>query len=79
MNPIVKTVSAEKGHRLYLEFTNGERREFDVTPYLDKGIFKELENDAYFEQPRASMGTVEWPNGQDFRPDTLYELAKVIA
>jgi hypothetical protein len=28
------------------EFTNGETRLFDIKPYLDTDIFKELENKA---------------------------------
>lgn len=71
-------MSPKSGYRLHLEFLNGERREFDVTPYLDKGVFKQLKNLAYFQQVRVSMGTVEWPDGQDFCPDTLYEQSEII-
>lgn len=78
MNPRVINVLPEDNHRLYLEFSNGERREFDVTPYLEKGIFHKLQDESFFRQVRVSMGTVEWPGGQDFCPDTLYELSKVI-
>lgn len=79
MNPRVTKVHAEENYCLLLEFSNGERREFDVTPYLDKGIFTKLRNKAYFEQVRVSMGTVEWPDGQDFCPDTLFALSKALA
>jgi hypothetical protein len=79
MNPRVTKVSAEENHRLFIEFSNGERREFNVSPYLNKGIFRKLQNPDYFQQVRVSMGTVEWPDGQDFCPDTLFEHSKVIA
>jgi len=79
MSPRVTKVSPESGHRIYLEFSNGERREFDVSPYLEKGIFQRLKDQDYFRQVRVSMGTIEWPEGQDFCPDTLYELSRVIA
>lgn len=79
MNPRVTKVLPESDYRLYLEFSNGERREFDVSTYLDKGIFQRLKNKEYFSQVRVSMGTIEWPEGQDFCPDTLYEFSKVIA
>jgi len=59
-------------HRLRLRFDDGEVREFDTTPYLDKGIFSELRDDAYFERVRVSLDTVAWPNGQDFDPDCLF-------
>jgi hypothetical protein len=79
MNPRVTKVSPEDNYCLLLEFANGERREFDVSPYLDKGIFTKLKEKAYFQRARVSMGTVEWPEGQDFCPDTLFELSKAIA
>jgi hypothetical protein len=79
MNPRVTKVTPEENYCLLLEFSNGERREFDVSPYLDKGIFTQLKEKSYFQQARASMGTVEWPKGQDFCPDTLFEESRVIA
>ena len=79
MNPRVSKVTPEDNHCLLLEFANGEKKEFDVSPYLDKGIFSQLKDPAYFRQVRVSMGTIEWPEGQDFCPDTLFELSKAIA
>jgi len=43
------------------------------------GIFTQLKEKSYFQQVRVSMGTVEWPKGQDFCPDTLFEESRVIA
>lgn len=79
MNPRVAKVTPEENYCLLLEFTNGERREFDVSPYLDKGIFTQLKEKSYFQQARVGMGTVEWPKGQDFCPDTLFEESRAIA
>ena len=62
------------GFRLKLEFDNAETRYFDVTPYLDKGIFKELKNEDYFHQVTVRFDGVAWPNHQDLSPDTLYLL-----
>ncbi|MBF0177856.1 MAG: DUF2442 domain-containing protein [Magnetococcales bacterium] len=72
MNPRVVAVEACEPPSLVLAFANGERRCFDVSPYLDKGIFKELRDAAYFRSVRAVSGFVAWPRGQDFSPDTLY-------
>ncbi|HLA34513.1 MAG TPA: DUF2442 domain-containing protein [Rhodocyclaceae bacterium] len=58
--------------RLLLTFVHGEQRVFDVSPYLDKGIFTQLKNPDYFAQVRVVSGHVEWPHEQDFSPDTLY-------
>lgn len=62
-------------YRLYVEFDDGRKGIFDVTPYLDKGIFCELKDPAYFAKAYLSYGTVTWPNEQDFAPETIaYEL-----
>ncbi|MBF0400501.1 MAG: DUF2442 domain-containing protein [Magnetococcales bacterium] len=71
-NPKVVAVESEETSSLVLTFANGERRRFDVTPYLDKGIFRELRNPAYFHRVRAVSGYVTWPHEQDFSWDTLY-------
>ncbi|RCS59901.1 DUF2442 domain-containing protein [Parvibium lacunae] len=76
MNPSVKSVAAIEGYTLSLLFENGEQRLFDVSPYLDKGIFTELKDPEYFKQVRVSFGSVEWPHEQDFSKDTLYLLSK---
>lgn len=74
MNPSVKTVEAIDGHKLRLQFENGELKIFDVSPYLEKGIFVELKDENYFKQVRVAFGSIEWPHEQDFSRDTLYLL-----
>jgi hypothetical protein len=53
-------------------FDNGERRIFDVKPYLQRGVFVRLQNRAAFEAARVVAGSVEWPGGVDLSYDTLY-------
>jgi len=72
MNPRVKTVKPQDNYHLLLEFTNGEWRIFDVTPYLNKGIFTELKSTEMFKTVKIVDGTVQWLNEADFCPDTLY-------
>jgi hypothetical protein len=55
-----------------LTFTNNEIRLFDVKPYLDRGFFQELQDFHNFNSVRPCLGSVQWRNGQDFCPDTLY-------
>jgi hypothetical protein len=73
MNPRVLNVVAEPGYTLRLTFTNGEAKVFDVTPLLDKGVFRELKDPSLFQSVRPWHGTVQWSGGQDLCPDTLYE------
>lgn len=72
MTPKITYVEARPGHRLCVGFENGEARLFDVTPYLDKGVFQELRDEAYFRGVRPIWGGVEWPHEQDLSADTLY-------
>jgi hypothetical protein len=43
-----------------------------MKPYLDKGIFKELKDISLFNSVKPSLGSIQWKNGQDLCPDTLY-------
>ncbi len=72
MNPRVKDVKPNPDYTLTLTFTNGEIRIFDVEPYLDKGIFRELRDMGVFNSVKPFLGSIQWQNGQDFCPDTLY-------
>jgi hypothetical protein len=72
MNPRVKEVRPLPDYRLRLTFEGGEIRIFDVSPYLDKGVFRGLRDSSAFNSVRAFLGSVAWADGQDFCPDTLY-------
>lgn len=73
MYPGVVGVQAAEGHRLLLQFDNGERRVLDVTPLLTTGRFRELESAEAFAQVRVAFDTVEWANGLDIDPEYAYE------
>ncbi len=72
MTPQISQVESRPNYKLYVRFENGEVRLFDVRPFLDKGIFRELEDETYFRRVRRISGGVEWPNEQDLSADTLY-------
>ena len=73
MNPRIKAVKTAHDYTLILTFTNEEVRCFDMKPYLSIGIFKELQDKSVFNAVRPFLGSIQWPNGQDLCPDTLYE------
>lgn len=58
---------------LWLEFENHEKRIFDVTPYLEIGLFKRLKDCVLFKCARIKGGTVAWPGEIDIAPETLHE------
>ncbi len=72
MNPRVVAVWPNPDHTLVLTFSNGEVRTFNVKPFLNIGIFQELQDPRYFNSVRPVLGSIQWQNGQDFCPDTLY-------
>lgn len=72
MNPHVVRVTPQPQHRLLLEFENGETRLFDLTPWLDKGVFRALRDSSAFAQAQVVDGSVEWPGEIDLSYDTLY-------
>ncbi|MFN0111651.1 MAG: DUF2442 domain-containing protein [Blastocatellia bacterium] len=63
---------ANDDYSLDLKFNDGSFKRFDVTPYLELGVFQELKDLNYFRRAQLAYGTVQWPNEQDFGPDTLY-------
>lgn len=72
MNPKIVLVEPRDNATLRVTFANGETRLFDVGPYLDKGVFRELADVHYFRQVRAAARYVHWPHEQDLSADTLY-------
>ena len=78
MNPRVSKVQAAEDFHVKLTFDNGEARIFDVSPYLSRGIFQDLKEPTYFGRVKVAFGSIEWPGGQDFCPDTLYEFSKPV-
>ena len=79
MNPQVTHLTPQAEHRLLLEFANGETRLFDLTPWLDKGVFRALRDSPEFAQARVVDGSVEWPGEIDLSYDTLYLRSVVVA
>jgi hypothetical protein len=55
MNPRVKEVTPNPDYTITPVFDNGEKRIFDMEPYLDKGVFRELKDMKIFNSVRP------WP------------------
>ena len=72
MNPRVCSVAAMPNLMLRLEFLDGRRATFDVSPFVHFPVFERLKDPIYFNRAKVDHGTVAWPGGIDFDPDTLY-------
>ena len=67
----VVKVEAKSDYRLILEFENGEKRVFDMRPYMDKKPFADLKGSRLFTMASVDYGTVVWPGNIDIAPETL--------
>ncbi|PIF04465.1 MAG: hypothetical protein CSA86_01870 [Arcobacter sp.] len=72
MYPRVKDVKPQDDYQILLTFDNDELKVFDMKPYIGKGFFKQLQDKNYFNTVKPFMDSIQWKNGQDLCPDTLY-------
>lgn len=78
MNPYVKSVQPRDDYCLLLAFENGEKRIFDLKPYLGMPVFAGLRNIARFKTVQVVAGSVEWQGEIDLSYDTLYLESRTI-
>lgn len=74
----VVNVVAHSDYTMDLEFENGERRVFDMAPYMEKKPFIRLKG-PLFTRAFVDYGTVCWPGEIDIAPETLYDRSIPIA
>jgi hypothetical protein len=67
----VTAVEPLENYKLRITLTDGRKGIFDMTPFLDKGVFKELKDTHYFRRVYVDYGTVVWPHEQDIAPETI--------
>lgn len=78
MNDLLDVIHVEtkSGYRLLLTFENGEKRLFDMAPYMDKKPFVQLKGSPFFARATVDHGTVVWPGNIDIAPETLYDRSR---
>ena len=75
MNEILTVKKAEYlcDYTLLIYFSNGEKKSFDFSSFLDKGICSKLKEKNYFKNFRIDPFTIDWNNEIGFAPEFLYE------
>lgn len=79
MTPDIVAVKILANHSLEAVFATGERRRFDLTPYLTAPAFAALTDPARFAKAYVQHGTIAWDDETDLSPDTLYLLGTPVA
>jgi hypothetical protein len=61
---------------LRLTFDDGLEKTVNLRRHLRGPVFQPVRDPAYFARVFVDreLGTIVWPNGADFAPETLYEL-----
>jgi hypothetical protein len=73
MEKIIR-IEARSPYRLYVEFDDGVRGEYDMKDRLNGPVFEPLRDPAFFAQVRLDEhGAPVWPNGTDIAPDALHD------
>lgn len=73
--PRVLSVKPIENYCLFVEFETGEKKIFDVKPYIIGSWFGKLHDLDTFNTVHPCGSTVEWADGQDIAPHELYELS----
>ena len=74
--PKLLDVSLADGFQIVLAYETGERRLFDVAPYIEGSWFGELSDPGYFRLVHIEpefRDFIVWPHGQDIAPHELFE------
>lgn len=78
LRPTAIKVVPTNDYQLIVTFENGEKRQFDVKPYIRGSWYGSLKDISYFKAAFVNGYTVEWPDGQDLCPDELYYNSSLI-
>ncbi len=73
--PVI-SVTPIDNYKILLIFGNGEKRQLDMNPFLDKGIFQELRDISIFNTVKVSFDSIEWENEADIDPEILYQYSE---
>lgn len=73
---VVKAVQPKEDYTLLLTFADGAKKIYNARPLLEKTIYSQLHNLAFFLSAKAECGSVVWNEDIDIAPEHLYECSK---
>jgi len=74
MEPKIKKIKYKGQYIYHIQFADNKRGDINFQPFLWGDAFKPLKDPDYFQKAYIDKisGTITWPNGVDFAPETLY-------
>lgn len=74
---VIKNFRIVENYTIELTFSDGKRQIIDFEPVIGKGWMASLKDPVYFKKVVLNDGgNLEWPEGQDFNPEALYNWQK---
>jgi hypothetical protein len=71
--PGVVRANYVKDFILDITFTDGTRKQVDLSQWFKGPVFEPLKRKAYFKKFFVEAATIGWPNGVDISPEALYD------
>jgi hypothetical protein len=74
----VRRIEIVAPYTLALEFADGTQQRIDFRPVLEGELLGPLQDLQVFNAVELdpTFGTIQWPNGADFDPETLHDWSK---
>lgn len=72
LQPELISVTPKENYKLLLVYETGERKIFDVLPYMSGSWYGGLKDISNFNSVKLANHSVEWSGGQDIAPHELY-------
>lgn len=76
--PKIRSVETIDDHTLVVEFDNAQKRQYDVTPLLERELFAPLRNPALFKSVQVEQGgyAVVWNTNIDLSEFEIWSNGK---
>ncbi len=66
-----------ESYTIKITFKDGKKQVINFEPVIGKGWMSQLKDLNYFNKVQLNDGgNLEWPDGQDFNPEALYDWEK---
>lgn len=76
---VVVEATPRRDFSLELQFADGKRGVFDMSPLLEESYYRPLSAPTVFMTAHIECGTVVWDNDMDIAPELLYERCEEVA